>query len=60
LNGEFRTPAYSTLEGMNILSRTKDKEYFKVFSDGEDILQKINTFTQEFSMNESFEKIILE
>lgn len=48
LNGQFKTPAYSTLEGMNILSRTKNQEYFKVFSDGENILQKINIFTKEF------------
>gem|GEM_PF-4316154 len=44
---------------MNILSRTQDKEYFKVFSDTESILQKINTFIQEFSIDESSEKIIL-
>ncbi len=59
LNGQFRTPVYSTLEWMNILSRTQDKEYFKVFSDTENILQKINTFIQEFSIDESSEKIIL-
>lgn len=51
LNGEFRTPVYSTLEGFSLLSRTDKKEYFKIFNDFENIEEKIYTFGREFSLN---------
>lgn len=59
LNGQYKTPAYSTLEWVSILSRTQDQEYFKVFSDTENISQKIQIFLQEFSLWEKSQKVEL-
>lgn len=50
LNGEFRTPVFSTLEGFSVLSRSGQNEYFKVWSDLNNIEEKIQSFVQEFSL----------
>lgn len=53
LNGEFRTPVFSTLEWCSILSRSGQNEYFKVFTDLENIEEKLQSFQKEFSLWES-------
>lgn len=48
VNWKFKTPVFSTLEWVSFLSRTWDREYFKVFS-WESSLDKLqNDFTSEF------------
>lgn len=60
LNGEFRTPSFSSLEWMSILSRTGENEYFKVFTDMENIWEKISSFQKEFSLPKTKNEIILQ
>ncbi|MDD5770483.1 MAG: TldD/PmbA family protein [Candidatus Gracilibacteria bacterium] len=48
VNGIFKTPVFSSLEGFSILSRSGKNEYFKVFSDLENIDEKIERFKEEF------------
>lgn len=50
LNWEFRTPIFSTLEWFSVLSRIENKEYFKYFFWFEEISEKINNFSKEFSL----------
>lgn len=60
LNWEFRTPAYSTLEWFSVLSRTEKKEYFKIFNEFENIEEKINIFSDEFSLSSAIKSVTLE
>lgn len=59
LNWEFRTPVFSTLEWFSILSRTGKNEYFKVFTDLNNIDNKIWEFKKEFSLWNPKNEIIL-
>lgn len=59
LNWVFKTPIFSTLEWFSILSRNWKKEYFKVFSDFENIESKIDEFKKEFVLGNSKNKVIL-
>ncbi|MBW7954554.1 TldD/PmbA family protein [Candidatus Gracilibacteria bacterium] len=55
INGIGKTPILSTLEGFSILSRSGNKEYFKVYNDFLDIEDKINNFKNEFLLNNTSE-----
>lgn len=59
LNGEFRTPVFSSLEWFSILSRSWKNEYFKVFSDLENVEEKIESFKKEFVLETAKNEIIL-
>jgi len=59
VNGVFRTPTFSSLSGGNILARAGKKEYFSVFSYGEDIEKKAQEFRNNFSLWEAGKSIEL-
>lgn len=60
INGEFRTPHYSTLEGFSLLSRSGKNEYFKVFWDFENMEQKWKAFSKEFDLKGEAHQIVLD
>lgn len=51
LNWVFKIPTFSTLEWFSILSRIDKNEYFKVFSDFENIDFKISLFKKDLNLN---------
>lgn len=55
INWIWKTPILSTLEWFSILSRSWNKEYFKVYNDFLDIEDKINNFKNEFLLNNTSE-----
>ena len=59
VNWNFKTPSISTLEWVSILSRTDKKEYFKVFSNIDNLESTIKEFNLEFWLNSKPSEIIL-
>lgn len=59
LNWKFKTPSYFNLEWFSVLSRKDNREYFKVFSDFNNIEDKINLFINEYWISNCIENISL-
>lgn len=59
LNWKFKTPNFSNLEWFSVLCRENNKEYFKVFSDFNDLETKINNFKTEYNLSNNIENISL-
>jgi len=59
VNGKFKTPSFSTLEWMSILSRSWNNEYFKAYNDLNDIFLNIDNFKKEFSLFDNINQVSL-
>lgn len=60
VNGIFRTPSYATLEWFSLLSRSDGEEYFKYFSDLENLESKAKEFWESFGLTENITQIQLQ